>query len=96
MLGQPERAVHERMSLDLYTRPGDTSARAESSELNLGVQAYAEGRWAEAADLYDRAEADLLAAGDRPNAAIAKTNHGELLVSRGRLARGRTSARRCS
>ena len=28
----------------------------------------------------------MLAAGDRPNAAIAKTNHGELLVSRGRLA----------
>jgi class 3 adenylate cyclase/tetratricopeptide (TPR) repeat protein len=85
MLGQPERAVHERMSLDLYTRPGDTRARG-ILELNLGVQAYAEGKWNEAAEFYDRAEADLLAAGDRPNAAIAKTNHGELLVSRGRLA----------
>jgi tetratricopeptide (TPR) repeat protein len=84
MLGQPERAVHERMSLDLYTRPGETRARG-ILELNLGVQAYAEGRWAEAADLYTHAEEDLLAAGDRPNAAIAKTNFGELLVSRGRL-----------
>ena len=47
MLGQPERAVHERMSLDLDTRPGDTRARG-ILELNLGVQAYAEGGWAEA------------------------------------------------
>ena len=83
MLGQPERAVHEWMSLDLYTRPGYTGPR--DPELNLGVQAYAEGRWAEAADLYERAEEDCLAAGDRPNAAIAKTNLGELLVSRGQL-----------
>ena len=30
MLGQPERAVHEWMSLDIYTRLGDTSARAGS------------------------------------------------------------------
>ena len=84
MLGQPEQAVHEWMSLDIYTRLGNTRLRG-ITELNLGVQAYAEGRWGEAADLYTRAEEDCLAAGDRPNAAIAKTNLGELLVSRGQL-----------
>jgi class 3 adenylate cyclase/tetratricopeptide (TPR) repeat protein len=84
MLGQPERAVHEWMSLEIYTRLGYTRHRG-ITELNLGVQAYADGRWAEAADLYARAEEDCLAAGDRPNAAIAKTNLGELLVSRGQL-----------
>ena len=57
MLGQPERAVHEWMSLDIYTRLGYTRHRG-ITELNLGVQAYAEGRWAEAADLYARAEED--------------------------------------
>ena len=84
MLGQPERAIHEWMSLEIYTRLGYTRNRG-IAELNLGVQAYADGRWAEAADLYARAEEDCLAAGDRPNAAIAKTNLGELLVSRGQL-----------
>jgi len=84
MLGQPEQAVHEWMSLDIYTRLGHTRLRG-ITELNLGVQAYADGRWTEAADLYTRAEENCLAAGDRPNAAIAKTNLGELLVSRGRL-----------
>ena len=84
MLGEPERAVHELMSLEIYTRLGQTRLRG-ITELNLGVQAYAEGRWAEAAELYGRAEADLLAAGDRANAAIAQTNLGELLVSRGQL-----------
>ena len=84
MLGEPELAVHEWISLDIYTRLGHTRLRG-ITELNLGVQAYADGRWDAAADLYTSAEADCLAAGDRANAAIAATNLGELLVSRGSL-----------
>ena len=86
MLGQPERAVHERMSLDLYTRPGDTrrarDPRAEPRRPGLCRRQMDRGcRSSTIAP-----KQDLLAAGDRPNAAIAKTNLGELLVSRGRLA----------
>jgi class 3 adenylate cyclase/tetratricopeptide (TPR) repeat protein len=84
MLGHPEKAIHERMALEIYTRLGHVRSRG-ITELNLGVQAYADGRWDEAADLYRRAEEDCLHAGDRPNAAIAKANLGELLVSRGAL-----------
>jgi len=84
MLGEPEKAVHERMALEIYTTLGHDRSRG-ITELNLGVQAYADGRWDEAVDLYVRAQEDCLRAGDRPNAAIAKANLGELLVSRGEL-----------
>ena len=76
-----ERAVHEWMSLEIYTRLGNTRL-CGITELNLGVQAYADGKWSEAVDLYTRAQEDCLRAGDRPNAAIAAANLGELLVSR--------------
>jgi predicted negative regulator of RcsB-dependent stress response len=84
MLGQPEKAVHERAALEIYTALGHTRSRG-ITELNLGVQAYADGSWDEAAELYRSAEEDCLRAGDRPNAAIAATNLGELLISRGQL-----------
>jgi tetratricopeptide (TPR) repeat protein len=83
MLGEPEKAVHERMAIEIYTTLGDIRARG-IAEGNLGVQAYADGRWAEAADLYLRAQEDCLQAGDRQQAALAATNLGELLVSQGR------------
>jgi tetratricopeptide (TPR) repeat protein len=51
----------------------------------VGVQAYADGRWDEAAELYAGARDDCLRAGDRQNAALAGTNLGELLVSRGQV-----------
>jgi ATP/maltotriose-dependent transcriptional regulator MalT len=96
LLGSPEKAVHEWMSLEIYTRLGNTRA-CGIIEYNLGVQAYADGRWSEAVDLYTRAQDDCLRAGDRPNAAIAAANLGELLVSRGDLdeaERALTDARR--
>jgi tetratricopeptide (TPR) repeat protein len=83
MLGEPEKAVHERMSIEIYTALGDIRARG-IAEANLGVQAYADGRWVEAADLYLRAQEDCLQAGDRQHAAMTAANLGELLVSQGR------------
>jgi tetratricopeptide (TPR) repeat protein len=82
MLGEPQKAVHERMAIEIYTTLGDVRARG-IAEGNLGVQAYADGRWAEATDLYLRAQEDCLQAGDRQQAALAATNLGELLVSQG-------------
>jgi class 3 adenylate cyclase/tetratricopeptide (TPR) repeat protein len=83
MLGEPEKAVHERMSIEIYTALGDIRARG-IAEANLGVQAYADGKWAEAAALYLRAQEDCLQAGDRQHAAMTAANLGELLVSQGR------------
>jgi tetratricopeptide (TPR) repeat protein len=84
MLGRPEKAIHERMSLDIYTTLGDTRSRG-IMELNLGVQAYADGRWDEAATLYAAAQDDCTRAGDRQHTAVAGANLGELLISLGRL-----------
>ena len=83
LLGEPEKAVHERMALEIYTTLGDTRSRG-ITEMNLGVQAYADGRWKEAEDLYRRAQEDC-GAGDRYNVVIAATNLGELLISRGQI-----------
>jgi len=84
LVGQPEKAVHEWQSLEIYTRLGHTRLLG-ITELNLGVQAYADGKWSDAIDLYRRADEDISRAGDRPNAALARTNLGEVLVSRGEL-----------
>jgi len=81
-LGEPEKAVNERMALDIYTTLGQVNARG-LVENNLGVQAYADGRWSEALDFYSRAREDCLRSGDRHNAAMVGTNLGELLVSKG-------------
>jgi tetratricopeptide (TPR) repeat protein len=83
-LGEPAKAVHEWKALEIYTMLGRLRSRG-ITELNLGVQAYADGRWNEALDLYQRALDDCAQAGDRQSAAIAGANLGELLVSRGEL-----------
>ncbi len=84
MIGEPEKAVYERKSLDIQTRLGQTRARG-ITELNLGVQAYADGRWQEAEELYNGALGDLLHAGDRQTAAHVGSSLAELLISRGEL-----------
>lgn len=84
MLGQPEKAVHERMALEIHSRLGNARL-AGIYGLNVGVQAYADGRWDEAAELYARAQADCLRAGDRQHAAHLASSLAELLISRGRL-----------
>ncbi len=82
MLGQPEKAVDQQLILDLCTRLGDIRTRG-IVELNLGVSAYAEGRWDEAIARYGRAREDCTAVGDRFHTAFAGANLGEVLVSRG-------------
>jgi class 3 adenylate cyclase/tetratricopeptide (TPR) repeat protein len=84
MLGRPEMAVHERRALAILTELGDTRS-CGIMELNLGVQAYADGKWDEAIDWYTRAREDSGRAGDRQHTAIAGANLGEVLVSRGEL-----------
>jgi class 3 adenylate cyclase/tetratricopeptide (TPR) repeat protein len=82
MLGQPEKAVHQQLILDLCTRLGDVRSRG-MAELNLGVSAYSEGRWDESISHYERAREDCATVGDRFHAAAAGANLGEVLVSRG-------------
>jgi tetratricopeptide (TPR) repeat protein len=83
-LGQPENAVHEVKALEIYRELG--AARwAAVIESNLGVQAYAEGRWREASDYYLHSKEELERLGDSTQAAFAGANLGEVLISRGLL-----------
>ncbi len=82
LLGQPERAVYERKAVEIWAQLGQLRARG-MSELNLGVQAYADGEWDAAVEWYSRARESCLAAGDRVAAAMAGANLAEVLVSRG-------------
>ncbi len=84
LLGEPEKAVNERKALVLYQQMGDLRS-AGITQLNLGVQAYSDGLWAEAVTLYRDAQESCRAAGDLQHVAIAGANLGEALVSLGRL-----------
>ena len=84
MLGQPEKATHERKAVDIWEQLGRLRS-VGIVELNLGVQAYADGHWDEAISWYERSRTDCAAAGDRQNVAIASANLGEVLVTRGEL-----------
>ena len=83
-LGQPEHAVHEVKALEIYRELG--AARwAAVIESNLGVQAYAEGRWRDATAYYTRSREELERLGDATQAAFASANLGEVLVTRSLL-----------
>jgi predicted ATPase len=87
-LGEPKKALLERLAVEIYREIGELRAAA-IVEMNLGVQAYAEGRWTEAIELYESAERELRRIGDMANAAFVRANMGEILISRGELERAR-------
>ena len=84
LLGQPEKAVYEQLALEILRKLGE-ARDVGITEMNLGVQAYADGRWTNAVDWYERAQRDSANAGDRQTVALAGANLGEVLVSLGRL-----------
>jgi class 3 adenylate cyclase/tetratricopeptide (TPR) repeat protein len=84
LLGQPEKAVHEKLALEMFRERGD-SLRAGVYGFNVGSQAYFNGDWDEAQQLFEQAREDCLRAGDRSNAAYASACIAELLIGRGEL-----------
>jgi class 3 adenylate cyclase/tetratricopeptide (TPR) repeat protein len=83
-LGQPEKAVHEIKALEIYREIGAARGAAVIAS-NLGVSAYAEGRWREATEYYSHSRDELERLGDVTQAAFASANIGEVLISRGLL-----------
>ena len=71
-------------ALEIYRELGE-ARWAAVIESNLGVQAYAEGRWREAADYYMHSRDELERLGDSTQAAWSGANLGEVLISRGAL-----------
>jgi tetratricopeptide (TPR) repeat protein len=84
LLGQPDKAVHERKAVEVYRRMGNARL-AGIYAYNVGGQTYADGKWDEAVELYVRSHEDCLRAGDRNNAAYADASLAEVLIGRGQL-----------
>ena len=81
-IGEPEKAVYEERALQIFRDLGAFRSAAVA-EMNLGVKAYALGRWAEAMLLYESARSEFERVGDTTQAAHAGANLGEVLISRG-------------
>lgn len=84
MLGQADKARHGDEALALYERLGDLAGQAAVTG-NLGIEAYFDGHWGKAVELYERSRAAFLRAGNAVQAAVSGANIGELLVNQDRL-----------
>ena len=80
-IGQPDKAVFEERAAEIFRSLGAVRSAAVA-EMNLGVKAYAQGRWREASELYGNALKELERVGDTTQAAHAAANLGEVLISR--------------
>ena len=80
MLGEPELAVHEIKALEILKELGHLPGVALMAN-NLGVQAYADGKWDEAISWYAQSQEAFHTAGNEPQAAMAGANMGEVFVS---------------
>ena len=54
-LGMRDEAVHEEKALEIFEELGDLT-NVTTLAINLGVQAYADGRWDDAISLYAKAQ----------------------------------------
>ncbi|HYG71351.1 MAG TPA: tetratricopeptide repeat protein [Actinomycetota bacterium] len=83
-LGHPERVDYRGLALPLYEELGDLGGQADILN-QLGMDAYFEGRWTEAIDLYRRVEEASEKIGDAVTAAHGTNNIAEILSDQGRL-----------
>ena len=82
-LGSPEAARYSPLSLPIYVELGDLVGQGNALN-NLGVDAYFEGRWDDALDLYAQSKRAKMRAGDIANAATQSNNEAEILSDQGR------------
>ena len=83
-LRSPERAAFRGLALPIYEELGDLLGQANVLN-NLGIDAYYEGRWQEALDLYDRSKTARERIGDVVGAAQITNNIGEVKSDQGYL-----------
>ena len=84
ILGLRDEAVHEERALEIFEELGDLSGILLLA-INLGVQAYADGRWDEAITMYSKAQEVSRRSGNIVAEGAAAANLGEVLISRGQL-----------
>jgi class 3 adenylate cyclase/tetratricopeptide (TPR) repeat protein len=83
-LGSPERAAFRGLALPIFEELGDLRRQATTLN-NLGIEAYYEGDWDKALDVYERARELFERIGDVTSVAMATNNIGEIYSDQGRL-----------
>ena len=84
-LGSPEVARYRDLALPIYEEVGDLVGQGNVLN-NLGIDAYFEGRWDDALELYARSKAAKSRAGLVANVATQSNNEAEILSDQGRFA----------
>jgi class 3 adenylate cyclase/tetratricopeptide (TPR) repeat protein len=82
--GSPERAAFRGLALPIFEELGDLKRQATGLN-NLGIEAYYDGDWALALDVYERSRALFERIGDVASVAMAMNNIGEILSDQGRI-----------
>ena len=83
--GSPDRQAFRGLALPIYEEIGDLMGQAAVLN-NLGIEAYYEGRWDVACDLYERSRVLRARTGDVINVATTTNNLGEIESDQGRYA----------
>ena len=81
--GRPDLAVYAPLALQIQEERGDLYVQAEILNI-MGINAYYQGRWREAVDLYERSRDLRLRIGDGEGAALALNNIAEIISDQGR------------
>ena len=84
-LGRSESQLYRLRALPIYEELGDLVGQANVLN-NLGINAYYEGRWDEAVELYEQSRERRVRAGDVMGAATAANNIAEILSDQGHTA----------
>jgi class 3 adenylate cyclase/tetratricopeptide (TPR) repeat protein len=83
-IGSPERAAYRGLALPIYEEIGDMLGQANVLT-NLGIDAYYEGRWDDALELYERSREGYERVGHVVGAATQNNNIGEIRSDQGHL-----------
>jgi class 3 adenylate cyclase/tetratricopeptide (TPR) repeat protein len=83
-LGSTERTAFRGLALPLYEDLGDLKGQATALN-NHGIEAYYEGDWTKALDLYERGRALFVRIGDVTSAAMSTNNIGEIRSDQGHV-----------
>jgi class 3 adenylate cyclase/tetratricopeptide (TPR) repeat protein len=81
-VGDPRRAQHRSRALEIYTQLGDVHGQAHVLN-NLGMDAYYEGRWTEASELFERSRVAEEEDANDVGAAVSDMNAAEVLLDQG-------------
>jgi class 3 adenylate cyclase/tetratricopeptide (TPR) repeat protein len=84
LLGSPERVAFRGLALPLFEELGDLKSQASVLN-NMGIEAYYEGDWKKAQDLYERSRRICDRIGDMASFARATNNIGEIVSDQGHL-----------